>query len=729
VSARDHHPAPATTGAAHVRSTSYAARPDGVMRPSSHRRHGDDVSQEERPMHDDEQQHRSRSSRTRRMSGVRAGRGPGGPLAVGTAIALACTTQATAAAAPAPAECATSPTGAVLVTPDCVDPLYATPVVDTDEERSDPVPHRAVTGQFAESPDIRFQIHLPPTEQWEGRFFQYTYPLTDERATDDAIAFGAASGAYTVQAGGPPPVLGCRHAAAAARFARTVAAQHYWSGDRPIHGYLYGPSGGSYQTVGAAESTTGVWDGYVPMVLGVPMSAPYTFFVRGLADLVLGPVAGQTSDAVQPGGSGDPYAGLDEAQRAVLRELTAFGVPPRGWEDPRYLLGRDPRFYADGLMGFGSVVRQVDPGFADDFWGRPGYLGTERSALGDVVRAPLIDSTATVVTADGPSDGALRLTLAGLPAADGPRGLDLTVPGPDGTAVTATGRLDPATGTVTVPVAADGSGDAAVAALVPGAQVRADNRWDLALRSYHRHQLPPAADGYPGFAQFRAADGSPLHPQRALVVGPTIAGSSTGGATHSGRITGRMIVVDNLVDTDALPHHADWYAGRVRAALGDDAFADRFRLYYSDAADHQDAPVDGVRATHLVDWNGAVEQALRDLAAWEEDGVEPSAPTRYDVLDGQVVVPQGAAERRGVQPVAELTANGADRVEVVAGQPIALRAEAAVPPGTGEIVEIAFDPTGSGDFTPVIPPRRVRPPRRSRPSPTTLPAPTTRACA
>src|SRR4029450_7262084 len=172
--------------------------------------------------------------------------------------------------------------------------------------------------------------------------------------------------------------------AAAAKFAEKVAADYYRQGNRKIYGYLYGPSGGSYQVTGAAENTSGVWEGFVPMVQGVPMSAPYTFFIRAMARLVLADKAEQIADAVRPGGSGNPYAGLDAAERGMLKEFSAFGVPLRGWENPDYLLGLSA---PDGLLGFGAIVRSIDPTYADDFWTKPGYLGTEQAPHGGAGRA------------------------------------------------------------------------------------------------------------------------------------------------------------------------------------------------------------------------------------------------------------------------------------------------------------------------------------------------------
>ncbi|MFG6201983.1 PKD domain-containing protein [Nonomuraea sp. JJY05] len=599
---------------------------------------------------------------------------------------------APAAAAAAPDCAATQPGGPVQVTPDCADPLYAHPVIDGEQDLTTPVAHRRVSGHF-EGTAVKFTIYLPAAAQWQGRFFQYTYPLSDENALDRVVAFGAASGGYTVQTSG---AQGYRHAAAAAKFAETVAAAYYRSGSRRIYGYLYGPSGGSFQTVGAIENTTGVWEGAVPIVLGVPTSIPTNFFLRAQARMVLRDVAGRIADAVRPGGSGDPYAGLPAVRAAMLREATSLGVPLKAWEDPDYVMGLST---ADGLLGFGAVIRQLDPSYAADFWSKPGYLGTEQSPLGDIVRAELVDATPTITQVRADADGTpTAVTLAGLPTLTSTLGLDFAVEAADGTRAPLTGTLDPATGVLTV---GGGNSAAVLAALTTGARVHVDNRWFVALPSYYRHQVPPADQGYTAFDVLRGPDGQPRYPQRPVLVGPLIARGPAGGGTYTGKITGKVIVVDNLVDSDAYPWHADWYAKRVRAALGDQAFESGFRLYYNDNADHLDGPVTGAKANRIVSYDPIVERALREVAAWAERGVTPPRSTRYDVTDGEVTVPKQAPDRRGIQPVVDLTAGGRDRVDVKAGQKVAFVAKVQVPPGAGTIVSAAWDFTGSGTFTPI----------------------------
>lgn len=513
---------------------------------------------------------------------------------------------------------------ALQVTPDCVDATYATPIIDSQSDETSPVAHRRISGHF-EGTNIEFTIYLHAVQNkgdWEGRFFQFTYPtaFTPEedtsRASDRAIEFALSSGGYAVQAGNASISLGYRHTAAAAKFAEGVAADYYGS-EAPIHGYLYGPSGGSFQTVGAAENTVGIWEGFVPMVQGVPMSMPYNALVRSAAELILGEKAEQIQAALMPGGSGDPYDGLDAAEAAMLTEMHAFGVPWEGWEFADYLLGYSDQF-PNGLSN--SEPLGYDPTYVVDFWTKDGYLGTEQSALGERVRAEL---------------AAMGDTTA--------------------------------------------------------------NRWNVANRFYYRHQLPPADQGWIGFDQFRDADNAPLYPQRSFLIGPLMTGGVSGNTPFDGSITGKMIAVSNLYDTDALPIHTDWYRQRVEASLGT-AAEDHLRVYFNDHADHQDAPVVGERATHLVNWYGMVEQALRDVAAWAEDGVEPPRSTKYVVEDSQIVVPDNSAARRGIQPVVDLSVRGKDLIRVRAGEPVKLQAKAQVPPGTGKILRVEWDLDGDGVY-------------------------------
>ena len=60
--------------------------------------------------------------------------------------------------------------------------------------------------------------------------------------------------------------------------------------------------------------------------------------------------------------------------------------------------------------------------------------------------------------------------------------------------------------------------------------------------------------------------------------------------------------------------------------------------------------------------------------------------------------PESAAERAGIQPVVTVTANGAARAEVRAGEEVTLQVRAEVAPGAGSVVDVQWDVDGSGDF-------------------------------
>src|SRR5205085_8507988 len=154
-------------------------------------------------------------------------------------------------------------------------------------------------------------------------------------------------------------------------------------------------------------------------------------------------------------------------------------------------------------------------------------------------------------------------------------------------------------------------------------------------------------------------------------------------------------------DQDAYPWQADWYQSKVKAALGP-RFGDNFRLWFTDHALHGDQERQSDN-TRTVSYLGVLHQALRDLSAWVEKGVAPPLSTKYKVLDGQVQVPPGAAERRGIQPVVIVSANGVARAEAGVGQPVTFSAVIEVPPHTGRVVAAEWDFEGAGNF-PVVEP-------------------------
>src|SRR5208337_1061059 len=159
-------------------------------------------------------------------------------------------------------------------------------------------------------------------------------------------------------------------------------------------------------------------------------------------------------------------------------------------------------------------------------------------------------------------------------------------------------------------------------------------------------------------------NGKPLYPQRSELLGPKFAEQGA-GSHQTGRFTGKMIVIETLVDEYASPWNADWYRMKVKEALG---------------------------------YLGALQQALRDVSAWVEKGVPPPSSTSYKVVGGQIEVPPKAAARKGIQPVVTLSANGGMRAEVAAGRPVEFSGLVEVPPNTGKVVGAEWDFEGTGDY-------------------------------
>jgi hypothetical protein len=611
------------------------------------------------------------------------------------------------------------------------DAMFAQPYIDIDEWRDAPVRHRYVHGGF-KGTDTRFSFYFPPKAQYQGRFFQYVTPVPDSenlsqgaKGEEDKIGFSVSSGAYFVETNGggaastgapgsrvDPTIAAYRANAASAQYSRTLAEQMY--GPKRPYGYLFGGSGGGYRTLGSMENTEGVWDGAVPFVIGSPMAIPNMFTVRMYAQRVLGDRLALVADAADAGGSGDLYAGLNGEQRAALTEITRMGFPPRGW-------------YAWKTMGMGAFpvlypgVAAADPGYFTDFWTKPGYEGFNPPPSLIDARIQYKAKVVKLITAADANAMGLKIrpqmgqargsansawqAMIGPGGAQLPVGFQLdsvpkeTVSGADllvNTGAAAGKRLPMQrveNNVVLLGGGVFGNGADAAAKVQVGDEVQIDNSNFLAAQTYHRHQVPSAE--YHAWDQFRGPDGKPIYPQRPMLLGPLFT-KATSGTINTGKFHGKMILLENMMDIDALPWQGDWYRQRARDNLGPQ-LEDNLRLWYTDRANHGDNTHPG-DATQVVSYLGVLQQALRDVSAWVEKGVPPPATTNYRIVDSQVVTPSTAGERRGIQPVIRLTANGAARAEVGVGQPVAFAATVDVPPGTGKLVSAEWDFDGAGTF-------------------------------
>jgi hypothetical protein len=629
-------------------------------------------------------------------------------MVAGVAVMLGAGSTLMAARTASAVDC-TSPTpGAPMFIDDtCTDPRWNTPFIDIDEMRTTPVPHRYVNGGFTGT-SARFSFYFPPADQYQGRFIQGpVHPLTlNENLGNTQIAFVIASGGYAVmtnQGGaaeapitsdgviiqGKNPEIFYRVNAAAAKYSRQLATAYYGTSARP-YGYIHGGSGGAYQSVSCLENTT-VWDGGVPFVQGSESAIPTAYTVRIHVQRIIGPTGKFpcVDQAYDAGGSGDPATecNLTEEEAGALEEATRGGFPTRGW-------------FGGALTGAGALplvagyVPFLDFAYINDFWTLAGYLGHD-DPYGSLATARIQHSTTVVNKLTSPN----RLVLATFPTGI-LTAIDLQVE--SGTGASTIGQQgfppgwaqSPPTNAGAMTVTLSGNYTPIYNAVAIGDQVRLDNSLYLALQTYHRHQLGGPVQAYYPWDQFRnppEPNGTPIYPQRSVITG--IVGQHNGsGGNITGQFNGKMIIQQSLMDVDAHPWGADWYKRRAQKFLGN-KLDDRFRIYFQDYAQHGGG---GGTSPRTVSYNGALQQDLRDLSAWVEQGVKAPASTNYQIENfGQVVVPPTAGQRKGIQPVVTLLANDAARADVAVGEPVTLSGLIQCPPGVGKVVSAEWNVEGT----------------------------------
>lgn len=612
------------------------------------------------------------------------------------------------------------------------DPLFGEPYIDADEVRSEPVLHRYIHGGFVGT-QTKFSYYFPPASEYERRFFQHITPVPDSEnlaqklpaGRFNKIGFAIDSGAYFVETNGggivdysvpggnaiDPTVTAYRANAAAAQYSRAVAQAIYGSDERPF-GYAYGGSGGGYRTVGSMENTAGVWDGAVPYVLGSAMAIPNMFTVRMRAMRVLNNKFPQIIDAVEPGGSGDMYANLTSEEAVVLREVTRMGFPPESWFGYKTM----------GIHGFAALyqgVRAADRSYFTEFWTKPGYLGHDNPETFNGYRLQHKATITEIISArqaaeldlyTNPSDEAGKrggvdnaFEFATQAEADKVVAFKLSTPPPEagfigGDLILHSGQSagrDFAIARIVDDVVIVGIADQTLVNSVSvGDKVQVDNSNFLAIQTYHWHQVP--GPDYPVWNQFRDTNGNPLFPQRPMLIGPLFVRGAS-GSTMTGEVDEKMIIVGSLWDREAMPWQSDWYLKRVQHYHGDQA-DNQVRLYFTDHALHGDAPTNE-DPNRIVSYQGVLQQALRDVAAWAERGIAPPASTQYDIVDGQIELSLDANERRGIQPVVTLSINGNDNAEINAGDRVMFTGTITAPPGAGTITKAEWDFNGDGEFT------------------------------
>jgi hypothetical protein len=621
------------------------------------------------------------------------------------------------------------------------DAYFGRPYIDRDEFREKPYPHRNIHGGF-ENTDTRFTFYFPAEEEWQGRMY---HPLEGAHAGHEEIFAGmmgqlmgglpmiARLGGYMVesnmghigddidQRAGPDPTLyGFRAGVESARFSKHVARQVY--GREPHHSYVWGGSGGGRRSPLHLEYCGGVYDGALPFMGGgnvephgtssrVRSEQPVHFgSMFNVQRLLEGDKLDRVIDAMQPGGSGKPFEGLSSHEREELANLYRLGYP-RGDE---FMIAK-PMGQIWLWSSIAELLLEEDADYFASFWSKPGYVGFDEPQH---VAKDLIDRTAPISRIITPrdlqgdefaglefSETRARFLFSASNSGQWDLPIAIEVPGIGagyrlgaGVRVTsgeAAGRQLYCTSSVGDILFCDGRAEANLVrfgGVKPGDTVHVDNRAFLAFCYYYRYHISddPLND-------FLRLDGEPLYPQHGVPLASPLM-----GVPYSGQYEGKLLWIHHTHDASLWPPQGIIYKQAVEAAQGPEKARERFRLQWTENAEHVTPlllPTNPARATStwLIDYMPSIEQGLADLATWCEEGIPP-AETSYGFADGKVNLPPSAAERGGTQPVLRVTADGATRLEAKAGQRVTVRVEAEAPPGAGTITHLDWDFDASGRF-------------------------------
>lgn len=576
---------------------------------------------------------------------------------------------------------------------------------------------RFVHGGF-EDTNIKFSFCLPKKEVYKERFFQFVspFPGPDEEIAsfnltneNDKIAFAISHGAYFVetnmgskQAFSAPsdPTIQFKSSALAAEYSRIVAKEMY--GEHRPYGFIYGGSGGGYKSIGCIENTN-AFDGAVPYIIGSPMAIPNCHTSRAHAMRVLRNVMDKICDSLEPGGSGDMYAGLNEDEIQALKEVTLMGMPPKCWLWKTMDSG--------ALSVLAPTVEEIDPEYFVDFWEKDGYFGAlegssaqkdrikMRATVKDVFLQDNVNEFVKVNAINGADDSFKKMMKHG--------GkyyieLDKVLTGDDiyltgmkiifKTGEAAGSKLNVGKIVENNVLVGDTFGVESIYDILgkvkAGDEVELDNSNYIAIQTYHRHICP--TNDYKAWDQFRDENGEPLYPQRQNFLSLGFAKSAS-GAVQDGDIQGKVIVVASLQDESAYPWQPDWYRNTVRNKI-EGTEEDNFRLWYVENSLHDDRE-ETVDELHFTSYTGLLRQALLDVADWVQHGIEPRKTTNYDVNVGTVHLAEKASERNGLQPTVILKANGRDVVKIKSGEEVNFEVEVEFPLNSGEVtfVEWSFD--------------------------------------
>ncbi|MDB5687255.1 MAG: hypothetical protein JWR77_1844, partial [Rhizorhabdus sp.] len=587
-------------------------------------------------------------------------------------------------------------------------------------------------------------FYFPSADVYQSRLFQ---PMEGGHAGHEEIfgGGGAASnlsgglgmafrqGGYMVESnsghigdtmdprGGEDPTLyGYRASIEAARFSKHIAAQIY--GAPPAHAYVYGGSGGGRRSPGCLEYGSDVYSGAMPYHAGgniephgtrsrVRNDQPVHFGAMFNVQRLLGDKLAGVVDAMAPGGSGDPFAGLTVHEREELVSLYRLGFP-RGDE---FMIGQ-PFGQMWLWTSIADMLQESDADYFQKFWTTPGYVGHDTP---EYLRDDLIDTTAKVkrvITVKelrenaefaDPATQAACFSAVFIAVLNGslemPLAVELDRPIEGyrvGTRLRiktgkAAGRTLYAMNATDTIFFCDGAADVNLLRfedVAVGDEIHLENRAFLAFCYYYRYHISDDP-----ICNFLRIDGKPIYPQHEIPLASPLM-----GVPYCGQYQGKLLWVHATHDASLWPPQGQTYKRAVEQAQGPEGAANNFRIRWTQNAEHTPpilVPKQTNRAapTWLITFQGLIEQSLKDLVDWVEQGTPPVG-TNFSFTDGKVHLPATAEERGGIQPVLSVSANDAIRSEVKVGDAVQLRVTAEVPPSAGTIISVEWDFEGEGTF-------------------------------
>ncbi len=569
-------------------------------------------------------------------------------------------------------------------------------IIDTDEWRDKPIRHRFVHGSF-EGTYTNFILCFPEIENYDGRFIQFLQGGIggSEYAgySNQSLLVAFLHRGYYVESNqghrgnmrelkDDASLLQWKASYATAKFGQEFAKEIY--GAIPHHGYLYGGSGGGMRSINCAEAPVEIWDGFLPFIVNRAGLNTFFWSIAAWAGQILGDKIEDIVDATDPGGNGNPFEVLDSgSQKQALSTLYRAGYPR----------GAEAQLISNSLWILGLQILP-DPSYWKVFWTEPGFEGADNDPI---VTSLLINEEAIILEiismeqflplVQGDPLEALLHNETRYPknlkvglrikCKNPGRYHGCTIQLPNGRKLFCTHNVkDVVVALYEVQWLDD---------VEPGDKVHIDNRRMLAFTFHHRHFV---TEKYPNMKHF-FIDGYPVYKPttRSIDFLPT----------PSGKIHGKMILLQHAQDRECWPDAIRPYVESVKEQLGD-AFNKCFRIYWTENATHV-PPFTPETQTRYILYGSNIVQSLTDLIKWVEEGVEPPPSSQYKFNDdGALILSDTPLERLGIQPLVQANVDGNKRADIKTGQSITLIGEAEAPPNTGYFVRVEWDFDGSGTF-------------------------------